>query len=432
MKNPLLKKLSWLVLVIAAAACSSESDQVANGGTGSNTQPSGLSCNSNGNAADGARWISAWGVTHVTGTAPVDTTVRNIARVTASGNAIRIRFLNLSDQPMEIGAAAVGIREGATGANQKLNTSKAITFNCRQTSATIPPQTESFYSDPILFKVDNQDDLAISLHVKGANNPGEFGATWIESYKLPNGSGNQTLEDSGAGYGLIDESRASSIPGTPLVCNGCTVYALRDIEVLTTDAKGAMVFLGSSSFHGYNTSQNAFKRISDLLSVRMLNEIPRGQRDTIVNRGIGADTLQNASATRLERDVFDTKGVSSVVVWVTNDLSSRTADEVIANYQDVIAKAHAKGINVYCPTWIPGAQSSQANLNGERAKLNDWILNSGECDGVADYNAEVEAPGGLTFLPQYNSGDSIHSNDAGHELWAGVTPLNEWVSKSKP
>ncbi|WP_334119424.1 GDSL-type esterase/lipase family protein [Limnobacter sp.] len=432
MKNPLLKKLSWLVLLIAAAACSSESDPVANGGVGSNTQPSGLSCNSNGNAVDGARWISAWGVTHVTGTAPVDTTVRNIARITASGNAIRIRFLNLSDQPMDIGAAAVGIREGATGANLKLNTSKAITFNCGQTSATIPPQTESFYSDPILFKVDNQDDLAISLHVKGANNPGEFGATWIESYKLPNGSGNQTLEDSGAGYGLIDESRASTIPGTPIVCNGCTVYALRDIEVLTKDAKGAMVFLGSSSFHGYNTSQNAFKRISDLLSVRMLNEITRGQRDTIVNRGIGGDTLQNASATRLERDVFDTKGVSSVVVWVTNDLSSRTADEVIANYQDVIAKAHAKGINVYCPTWIPGAQSSQANLNGERAKLNDWILNSGECDGVADYNGEVEAPGGLTFLPQYNSGDSIHSNDAGHELWAGVTPLNEWVSKGKP
>lgn len=432
MKNSSVNRLSWLVLLIAAAACSSESDQVANGGTGSNTQPSGLSCNSNGNAVDGARWISAWGVTHVTGTAPVDTTVRNIARVTASGNAIRIRFLNLSDQPMDIGAAAVGIREGATGANLKLNTSKAITFNCGQTSATIPPQTESFYSDPIMFKVDNQDDLAISLHVKGANNPGEFGATWIESYKLPNGSGNQTLEDSGAGYGLIDESRASTIPGTPIVCNGCTVYALRDIEVLTKDAKGAMVFLGSSSFHGFNTSQNGFKRISDLLSVRMLNEITRGQRDTIVNRGIGGDTLQNASATRLERDVFDTKGVSSVVVWVTNDLSSRTADEVIANYQDVIAKAHAKGINVYCPTWIPGAQSSQANLNGERAKLNDWILNSGECDGVADYNGEVEAPGGLTFLPQYNSGDSIHSNDAGHELWAGVTPLNAWVSKGKP
>jgi lysophospholipase L1-like esterase len=427
-----LQQILWPLLVLAVAACSSESNGVSSGSSGSNTQPSGLSCNSNSNAADGARWMSAWGVTHVTGAAPVETTVRNIARVTASGNAVRIRFINLSDQPMQIGAAAVGLREGATGANLKLNTSKAVTFNCGQTSATIPPQTESFYSDPIAFKVNNQDDLAVSLYVKGADNPGEFGATWIESYKLPNGSGNQTLEDSGAGYGLIDETRFSTPPGLPIMCNGCTVYALRDIEVLTKDAKGAMVFLGSSSFHGFNTSQNGFKRISDLLSVRMLNEIPQGQRDTIVNRGIGGDTLQNASATRLERDVFDTVGVSSVVVWVTNDLSSRSADEIIANYQEVIEQAHAKGINVYCPTWIPGAQSFQANLTGERAKLNDWILNSGECDGVADYNGEVEAPGGLTFLPQYNSGDFIHSNDAGHELWAAATPLSEWVSKAKP
>ncbi len=391
-----------------------------------------MSCNSNSNAADGARWISAWGVTHVTGTAPVETTVRNIARVAASGNAVRIRFINLSDQPMQIGAASIGMREGATGANLKLNSSKAVTFNCGQTSATIPPQTESFYSDPIAFKVSNQDDLAVSLYVKGADNPGEYGATWIESYKLPNGSGNQTLEDSGAGYGLIDDTRFFTPPGLPIMCNGCTVYALRDIEVLTRDAKGAMVFLGSSSFHGYNTSQNGFKRISDLLSVRMLNEITPGQRNTIVNRGIGGDTLQNASATRLQRDVFDTVGVSSVVVWVTNDLSSRSADEIIANYKDVIAQAHARGINVFCPTWIPGAQSFQANLTGERAKLNDWILNSGECDGVADYNAEVEAPGGLTFLPQYNSGDFIHSNDAGHALWAAATPLGEWVGKAKP
>lgn len=432
MINYKIQKLLVPLFMLAVAACSSDSSSVPGSTAGSNTQASGLSCNSNSNAANGARWMSAWGATHSTGTAPVDTTVRNIARVTASGTAIRIRLLNLSDQPMQIGAAAVGIREGAVGANLQLNTSKPITFNCGQTSATIPPQTESFYSDPIEFTVDNQDDLAISLHVAGANNPGEFGATWIESYKLPDGSGNQTLEDSGAGYGLIDGSRASTVPGTPIVCNGCSVYALRDIEVLTKDAKGAMVFLGSSSFHGFNTSQNGFKKISDLLSVRMLNEIPQGERDTIVNRGIGGDTLQNASATRLDRDVFDTVGVTSVVVWVTNDLSSRSADEIIANYQEVIAKAHAKKINVYCPTWIPGAQSSQANLNGERAKLNDWILNSGECDGIADYNAEVEAPGGLTFLPQYNSGDSIHSNDAGHELWAAATPLLEWVSKRKP
>ncbi|WP_370261629.1 GDSL-type esterase/lipase family protein [Limnobacter sp.] len=419
------------VAAFALAACGSDTGS-GPAASGRNVQPAGSSACAGGNMeSSGKRWLSAWGVTRVEGTAPVDTTVRNIAKVTTAGQSIRVRFINLSDQPMEIGAAAVGFRDGAVGANLKPNSNKALTFNCGQTSAVIPPQTESFYSDALAFPVNSQDELAISLYVKGANNPGEFGATWVESYKLPDGSGNQVLEASGAGYGLIDGQRFSTPPGLPLVCNGCTVYAVRDVEVLTSQANGAMVFLGSSSFHGYNTTQNQYRRVGDLLSQRMDAEIPAGQRNTIVNRGIGGDTLFAATESRLVRDVFNTVGVSSVVVWVTNDLSSKTADEIIANYRDVIAQASARNIKVYCPTWLPGAQSTQANVRGERAKLNDWILNSGECQGVADYNAAVEAPGGLTFLPQYNSGDSIHSNDAGHALWAEITPLADWVSPAK-
>ncbi|HEX4843923.1 MAG TPA: GDSL-type esterase/lipase family protein [Limnobacter sp.] len=422
-----------LLTACLLGACMSDSGSAGARGAGGNIQPAASNACQGDSQANGAtRWLSAWGVTHVTGTAPVDTTVRNIAKVTATGNSIRVRFINLSDQPINIGAAAVGFRDGAVGANLKQGSNKKLTFNCGQQGAVIPPNTESFYSDAIDFAVTNQDELAISLHVEGANNPGEFGATWVESYKLPDGAGDQTQSDSGAGYGLIDGQRFSSIPGMPLLCNGCTVYAVRDVEVLTSESNGAMVFLGSSSFHGYNTTQNQYRRVGDLLSQRMLAEIPSGQRNTIVNRGIGGDTLFAASASRLQRDVFDTVGVSSVVVWVTNDLSSKTADEIIANYQDVIAQARARNIRVYCPTWLPGAQSTQANLNGERTKLNDWILNSGECQGVADYNAAVEAPGGLTFLPQFNSGDFIHSNDAGHALWAQITPLAQWVSRATP
>jgi lysophospholipase L1-like esterase len=188
-----------------------------------------------------------------------------------------------------------------------------------------------------------------------------------------------------------------------------------------------MVFLGSSSFHGANTSQDEFKRISDIISVRILNEIPAGHRQTVVNRAISADTLANAYATRMETDVWSTKGIQSVVVWVTNDLEERSADEIIENYRSLITDAHSRNVKVYCPTWLPSAQSLQASLNGERMKLNDWILNSGECDGIADYNAAVEAPGGLTYLPQYNGGDFIHSNDAGHAAWAEVTPISDWI-----
>lgn len=67
-------------------------------------------------------------------------------------------------------------RHGACGNNSSKHCPCHGQWQCGA-YATIPPQTESFYSDPIAFKVSNQDDLAVSLYVKGADNPGEYGAT---------------------------------------------------------------------------------------------------------------------------------------------------------------------------------------------------------------------------------------------------------------
>ncbi len=427
----MIKTFAFVLSAIVLTACNSSSSTSSNAGSTANNCPSAE--NSSG------RWLTAWGGTRETeaqqgtGPAPSDTTVRNVVRVTTGGSHVRLRFFNEDEtRPIVIAAASLGIREGSSGAMLKTSSSVPITFNCGRRSAVIPPNTEALESDPIEFAVNNQDDLAISLHILGDDNPPEFSTAWNESYKLPNDSGDGTVDESGDDFVLIDDRPAQVAPGTPLICNGCRPYALHSVDVLTTEAVGVMTFLGSSSFHGYNTSQDQFRRVSDLLSVRMLNEIPFGERHTIVARAIGGDTLEAASRDRIAKDIWNTTGITSVVVWVTNDLSSRSADEVIENYRSVIAEAHQRGVNVFCPTWIPGAQSSQANFNGERAKLNDWILNSGECDGIVDYNAAVEAPGGITFLPQYNSGDSIHSNDAGHQVWADITLIAGWIAQPKP
>lgn len=381
-------------------------------------------------------WLSAWGVTRAVGTslsfgsqeAPKETTLRNIARVSVEGQKIRLRLINLSDQPLVIGAASIAKRSGTIGANLIPETSIPVTFNCGATGVTIPAGTESLYSDAIEFAVTPEDHLAVSFYVPEQNGSAEYGATWHESYKLPADAGNLVDDNSGAGYELIDSSPIANPAPVPLLCNGCLVFALRDIEVITDQAKSNWVFLGSSSFHGFNTTQNAFTRVSDLIAERLNQEFSADMRVAVVNRGIGGDTLLNAVDTRFDRDVLDTKGISAVVAWVTNDLGDRDADSIIGTYEELIERAHAKGVKVFCPTWLPAAQSTQANLNGERAKLNDWILNSGRCDGVVDWATPVEAPGGLTYLPQYNSGDFIHSNDAGHALWSEITPLGEWLN----
>jgi hypothetical protein len=312
---------------------------VACGGNSAISKSPSSSCSGDDMSSESAgRWLAAWGTTRQTGdSTPVDTTVRNITRITAGGKAVRLRFFNLdSSNSITIGAASLGIRDGETGAMLKSNSNVPVTFNCGQSQAVIPPDTESYYSDPVAINVNNQDDLAVSLYIVGSDNPSEFGSAWNESYKLPDGSGDNVGDETGDGFGFIDGNPAQVVPGTPLLCIGCSSYALRDVEVLTTEASGVMTFLGSSSFHGYNTSQNEFKRVSDLISVRIRDEFSFGDRHAVVNRGIGGDTLEAAYRDRITRDIWDTVGISSVVVWVTNDLSSRTAAEIISSYRQPV------------------------------------------------------------------------------------------------
>lgn len=398
-----VKIAALLIVGIALAGCGYDSTS--------------LDCSSAGENPANGRWLSAWGGTRTGGTAPNNATIRNVARVTTGGNAIRLRFFNLNTTtPLTIGAAHVGIRDGVAGADIVPGTNKPVTFGCGQTSVTIPPGTGSLYSDPIALSVENQDDVAVSLFITDVDRPNEFSTEWNLSYVSATGTGNLAAEESGAAF-----STTSNV-----------LYALRDVEVFTAEATGAIALLGSSSLHGSNSTRNEYRRVGDQIAHRVSQEIAKGQRKSFVNRGIGGDSLQNAFRTRMQQDIWSTVGVDTVVVWVTNDLTTRTAAAIIQDYVDLIALAHERKINVICPTWVPGAQSGPSNYNGQRDQLNDWILNSGNCDAVVDWGRQIQDPNNPNaYAPQYFS-DGIHTNDAGHTLWAENTPVQEWVSLPTP
>jgi len=59
-----------------------------------------------------------------------------------------------------------------------------------------------------------------------------------------------------------------------------------------------------------------------------------------------------------------------------------------------------------------------------RQKVNAWILNSGEFDGVADLDAVLRDPSHPTrLLPSYDSGDHLHPNNAGCRAEGNAIPL---------
>jgi hypothetical protein len=80
-------------------------------------------------------------------------------------------------------------------------------------------------------------------------------------------------------------------------------------------------------------------------------------------------------------------------------------------------------VRAFCPTWPPAAHSANNLSTNERRKLNAWILNSGECDDVVDWDAVLRgAAVEDAYDPAYFS-DGIHPNPAGHQALADATPL---------
>ena len=61
----------------------------------------------------------------------------------------------------------------------------------------------------------------------------------------------------------------------------------------------------------------------------------------------------------------------------------------------------------------------------KRQAVNRWMRTSRVYDGVIDFDAATRDPGQEgRFLPQYDSGDHLHPNDAGYRAMADAIDLS--------
>ena len=371
-------------------------------------------------AAPKPAWIAAWAAPITdsavatlgsTSGAPANATVRNVSYVELGGRSLRIRVSNAfgGGTPLRIGSATVALV--GDGASINGATIRRVTFGGRR-GITLKGGTQYAYSDKITFNVRAHSLVAVSLYLPSGTNPNAFTANYNTSFLTDNDAGDHTADPS-----------ADAFTGT----TGST-YALTAIDVLTPEANGAIVGLGSSSFHGTASTEDTYGRVLDLLSVRVKRYISAGNRKSVISAGIGGDTL-HAGLSRMNRDVFSQTGVTGVILYDINDLSSRTAEQIIDDYRIAIREAHKRKILVFCPTWPPAAQSNPGFPTQEKSKLNAWILNSGECDDVVDWAVVVEEQTThMTYRPQYFA-DGIHPNDAGHKAMSEATPLRWFMQR---
>ena len=374
-----------------------------------------------------SRWVTSWTTSPstllpdgVNSSAVTNQTLRLITHTSIGGSSVRLRFSNLhGDRPMQIGAAAIALQ--SAGSSIRAGSSKPLSFGGQ--SAVSIPRGAVVISDPLEFDVPQLSNLSISIYL-----PGESG--FITAHALSNQT--NYVSATGNHVASADLPVDSETPAWSL---------LTAIDVLSDSPVTAIAMVGDSITDGWGSTTSGNQRWPNHFARRLLAD-NSSSKFAVVNAGIsgnqvtrGGNTLfgQNLQA-RFERDVLALSNVSHMVLMEgINDIGMNSsadnrvsAAEVIAGYQQLISRAHARGIKIIGATLTPYEGAAYFTPAGEivRQAINDFIRNSGAFDGVIDFEKAVQDPDNPSrILPAFTE-DNLHPNDIGYQAMADAIDLD--------
>jgi lysophospholipase L1-like esterase len=368
-------------------------------------------------------WVDSWGASPQSSAtaSPVPTftnqTLRLITHIHAGGTMVRVRLTNtFGDRDVTFDHVTVARR--TSGAS--VTSVHAMTFG-GQAGVTVVKGAE-ITSDLVHFTVAAGQDLAISVYVRNATGRATYHRSANQTSYV-SGSGDHSTETGAGAFGQTIGSW----------------YFIDAVSVAGGGSPGTIVALGDSITDGSGSGGNTNRRWPDLLSNRLLARtgIPA---KSVVDEGIAGNQVLADSTSiggpsalhRLTRDVLVRRGLTDVVLLEgINDLRSNnppaTADQIIAGYQQIIDRVHAKGAKIFGATLTPveGSARYTATMEQQRQKLNAWIKAPGHFDGFIDFAKATQDPADpLRFRPDYDSGDHLHPSAAGYQAMANAIDLN--------
>jgi lysophospholipase L1-like esterase len=369
-----------------------------------------------------APWVAGWSASPqaaVRGTPFAlgfdNQTVRNIVFTSAGGSSARVRFSNaFGRRALRIGRAALG--PAVAGGAVRDGRNAPLTFHGRP-YVVIPPGGQ-VVSDSVHLAVRPSEHLAVSIYLPGPTGaPTEHRRAEQTTYVA---AGNQALDD---GFQRFRTQTISWYFATGLEVRS----SVRDI--------GTVVAFGDSITDGVGSRTDANARWPNDVARRF--ERRRGATLSIVDAGIGGNRLLEgtrccgvSALMRFGRDALAQPDVKGVILFEgINDIGLGTnlsAQQIIAGYRKLIARAHAARVRIFGATLTPfeGSFYWTRTRGATRDAVNRWIRRSGAFDGVIDFAAAVfdhRSPEKLT--PAYDSGDHLHPNDAGYRAMARAVNL---------
>jgi lysophospholipase L1-like esterase len=210
----------------------------------------------------------------------------------------------------------------------------------------------------------------------------------------------------------------------------------------------AVVTFGDSITDGATSTPDANHRWPDFLAERLVNA---GAKVAVLNEGISGarvlrDRMGDNALARFERDVLSHAHADTVVLMMgINDIgwpetilvpkgeAAPTAQDVIAGYKQLIARAHAHDMRILGATLTPFEDTFHGNplygyyseaKEAKRQAVNDWIRTSGAFDGVIDFDAVARDPANPKHIrAEFDSGDHLHPQDTGYKAMAESVDL---------
>jgi lysophospholipase L1-like esterase len=381
-------------------------------------------------AQSARQWVAAWSAApDQEGPTLSSKTIRQIVRPSIGGAGVRLRLSNLyGTGAVTIGPVRVAKHAGESAIQP--GTDRAVTFGGKAIVSIA--RGADVLSDPVAIPVAAFEQLAISLYVPDSSKASTLHGVGMQTAYIANGDVTAAVKLAGS---ATDTSR----------------YFLTDVEVEAAADARTVVVLGDSITDGVGSALDLNQRWPDALAERLQRD-PMLASVAVVNSGIAGNRLLNDAVepfvgpsmlSRLDRDALSKPGVRWIVLLSgSNDISAGdmldtpkdkvTARQIIAGMQELIARAHAKGIKVYGATVLPKAGVEKPFIHtpesqAKRDELNAWIRSSGAFDAVIDLERLMRDPARPEHLaPAYDSGDHLHPNDAGYKAMAAAIDIRKF------